>query len=293
MKHSHGHHGSHGSHGGQHGGHHGGHHGAQHAVHHADLTLAEFSERAVAFAVDAGVFWVLAYATLALFFPSYSVWANPHEQRWFLLWIALFIFYQAFFSADGRVSLGKHLVGLRVVDVEGEPLGLGQSLVRSVLYLPSSFFDAGFLWSLFNPAHQCWHDMAVGSVVISKGKRRAGGRALMRGLAALVIAGYAFSSYWHYSAGPRYHRLMDVSYAKVGANEISLLQQIFHLEHGRYAESLEELAPASNQPKQFLADMNALFDRKQPLKLTVTKKGYQFQAHANDEYRTLIAFAGP
>lgn len=264
-----------------------------HEAHHADFKLADFSERAVAFAIDAGVFWGLAYATLALLFPSYSVWANPHEQRWFLLWVALFLVYQAYFSAEGRVSLGKHLIGLRVVDVEGEPLPLGQALIRALLYVPSSFFDLGFLWSLFNPARQGWHDMAVGSIVIAKHHRRGGRRQLMRGLAAFVIAGYGVSSYWHYSAAPRYRRLMDVSYAKVGASEISLLQQIHYLQNGRYAETLEELAPASNQPQAFLADMDKLFDRKQPIKIAATKKGYTFQAHAKDEYRTLIAFAGP
>ena len=261
--------------------------------HAAELKVADFSERVVAFSLDLVVFGALAYLSLSLLFSRFTIWANPHEERWLVLWGALFLAYQAYFSAEGRASLGKWLVGLRVTDAEGQPLSLGQSMIRSGLYLVSSIFDLGFLWALFNPARQCWHDMAVGSVVVTRAHRGDGGRAALKGLAALCLSLYAGLWYWHYVAGPRYHRLMDVGYAKVGAREVSLLQQIHFLERGRYADTLEELAPLSGQPTVFLADMDKLFDRKLGVKIKPSAEGYTFQARANDDNRTLVAFVGP
>lgn len=258
--------------------------------HHDELTVAGFSERVVAFSIDLALFAALAYGSEAALFRQYSIWANPNERLWLALWGALFLMYQAFFSADGRASLGKRLLGLRVTDSEGQALPLGQAMIRSTLYLVSSLFDLGFLWALFNPAHQCWHDMAVGSVVVSHGGRGGARRALVRGLAAVCLSLYAGLWYWRYVAGPRYHVIMDTAYAKVGANEVSLLQEVHHLETGRYAGDLEELSRSSADPKAFLADMDKLFDRKAGVKLTPTKTGYAFQARANDDERTLIAF---
>jgi uncharacterized RDD family membrane protein YckC len=260
---------------------------------HEDFKVADFSERVVAFSIDLALFGGLAYLSLGLLFRSFTIWANPHEEQWLALWSALFLIYQAYFSSEGRASLGKRLVGLRVTDMEGDALTLGQSMIRSALYLVSSIFELGFAWALFNPARQCWHDMAVGSVVVSTRERRGAGLALLRGLSALCLALFAGIGYWHYVARPRYHRLMDVGYAKVGAREVSLLQQLHFLERGRYANSLEELAPLSGQPTIFLADMNKLFDSKLGVKIKPSAKGYTFQARANDDNRTLIAFAGP
>lgn len=262
-------------------------------AHHEELQVADFSERVVAFSLDLAIFAALSYGSMALFFGQYTIWANPHEGQWLGLWLAVFLLYQAYFSAEGRVSLGKRLVGLHVADVEGHDLPLGQAMIRSGLYVLSSIFNLGFIWALFNPARQGWHDMAVGSVVVSRGGRGAGRLFAVRSLAALCLSLYAGIWYWHYVAGPRYHVIMDVAYAKVGAREISLLQQIHYLDEGRYATSLEELSKVSADPKIFLADMNTLFDRKSGVKITPTKSGYQFLAHANDDDRTLIAFNGP
>ena len=101
-------------------------------------------------------------------FRKYSVFINPYTGQWALLWTGFFLVYQGYLSCEGRRSLGKAAMGLRVVGREGEALGLGAAAMRSALYVVSSILNLGFLWSLLNPERRCWHDMAVGSRVTAR-----------------------------------------------------------------------------------------------------------------------------
>ena len=81
---------------------------------------AEFAERALAFAVDYALFaaaWVLI---LKFIDPGLPVLLNEKGTGVIAILAALFIVYQAVLSCDGRATLGKLLLGLRVADAEGE-----------------------------------------------------------------------------------------------------------------------------------------------------------------------------
>src|SRR3989339_435043 len=115
-----------------------------------ELQLAAFSERIVAFTLDLALFGACYYASLALVFRKYSVFLNPYSGQWALMWTGFFLVYQGFLSCEGRRSLGKAALGIRVVDRDGAPLGVGAAALRSLLYVVSSILNLGFLWSLFN-----------------------------------------------------------------------------------------------------------------------------------------------
>lgn len=254
--------------------------------------LAAFSDRVVAFALDMSLFVGAYFVTLKLAFPKYSVLSNPHEGVWAPAWTALFLLFQAYMSSEGRVSPGKALVGIRVVSREGEALSIAQAAFRSGAYLVSSVMNLGFAWSLLDPARQCWHDMAVGSLVVESRPRTTLARATLRASAGGIMALIGGLWYWNHVALPRYERIMDVAYAKVGLEEISKLQQVHRLLHGRYAKDLDALAKLSGEPEVFKRDMSRLFDANKGIKIEADKNGYRVSAHANDDLRTLVAVNG-
>jgi uncharacterized RDD family membrane protein YckC len=69
-------------------------------------------------------------------------------------------------------SPGKAIVGLRVVAVDGRPLGLMQALLRFGGYWISGIpLFLGFLWSLFDDRGQAWHDRLARTTVVRAASR--------------------------------------------------------------------------------------------------------------------------
>lgn len=80
------------------------------------------------------------------------------------------LLYEVLPTAKWGRTLGKKLLGLRVVDVESryEP-GFGQALLRWLTHTVLDALVIGFLglaWCLFDrPWRQCWHDKAARTFV--------------------------------------------------------------------------------------------------------------------------------
>jgi len=80
----------------------------------------------------------------------------------------LFVYYFRREGSTGQ-TWGRKTMGMRVVDAAtGAPIGAGRSFGR---YLFASFISGnlcllGYLWSLWDPRKQTWHDKVVSSVVI-------------------------------------------------------------------------------------------------------------------------------
>jgi len=77
------------------------------------------------------------------------------------------IFYFTYCHGVTGQTVGKWVCGLRVVNKNAEPLGLGRAFVRWLGYWVSSlFFGLGFMWIIFSKQKQGWHDKIAGSYVI-------------------------------------------------------------------------------------------------------------------------------
>jgi uncharacterized RDD family membrane protein YckC len=64
-------------------------------------------------------------------------------------------------------TIGKMITGIRVVRSDGRPVSLLWATVRFLAYVPSGLLlCAGFLWILWDPERQGWHDMLADTVVI-------------------------------------------------------------------------------------------------------------------------------
>jgi uncharacterized RDD family membrane protein YckC len=75
--------------------------------------------------------------------------------------------YFIFFWMSSGQTLGKALMGVRVVSVSGRPLTFLQALLRFLLYpISAMIFFLGFIWILVDNQRQGWHDTLARTYVI-------------------------------------------------------------------------------------------------------------------------------
>jgi uncharacterized RDD family membrane protein YckC len=86
--------------------------------------------------------------------------------------ILVFVYLIAFDGGKRGATPGKRVVGIRVADAdEGGPIGYRRAAVRRLGYLIGGLpFFAGWLWGLFDPHRQTWHDKLARSVVIRRSR---------------------------------------------------------------------------------------------------------------------------
>lgn len=89
--------------------------------------------------------------------------------------LAIFWGYFPFFEEvwGGRTP-GKRALGLRVIQTEGQPVGLGAVLLRNLLR-PIDLIAVGPLLILFTTRHQRLGDLAAGTLVVRQAKLRTPG----------------------------------------------------------------------------------------------------------------------
>jgi uncharacterized RDD family membrane protein YckC len=130
---------------------------------------AGFFSRAVASGTDVVlVFCVYVGAVVVtsivwdLFFShSVSVAVPPHWLNELLVWILLVVYLTAGWRLAGR-TLGKQMMGLRVVCSDGSRLGFWRAFLRAVLC--ATFFPV-LLLALVNRRNRGLEDVAFGTVV--------------------------------------------------------------------------------------------------------------------------------
>lgn len=251
--------------------------------------FAGFSERIVAFALDAAPFVVGYLVSFAVAFPRHPLEISRASLAWPYLWTALFVLYQAFAASGGRVSLGKKALGMRVSSLEGQPLGFGSALARALLYPLSAVGGAGFAWALIDRSRQALHDLVVGSVVVRERALSPGFRSLVRAGAVASLALVGTSWMWENVWAARYDRIMTLAYAQVGLEEMVSLQRRHHKRNGQYAEGLFGLASVSDDPKGFLRDAGRLYELERGVDFKVAKDGFVITARARDGRGTRVS----
>lgn len=80
-----------------------------------------------------------------------------------------FIVYEALLIAywNGQ-TIGKKAMGIRVVSKGGAPVSVGMAFVRSIMKIVSGMaLLLGYLWMLWDPNRQTWHDKVAETYVVS------------------------------------------------------------------------------------------------------------------------------
>lgn len=79
------------------------------------------------------------------------------------------VYYVGYWSTSGQ-TLGKTMLGLKVVDRTGSPPATGKAVLRYLGYLISAaIFSLGFVWIAFDQKRQGWHDKIAGTYVVEVG----------------------------------------------------------------------------------------------------------------------------
>ena len=143
-----------------------------------EICWGGFFRRSSAFFVDILVLSLLSALLFYLLFVGYSVGLAAHHQvlseqnldvfLFFLLfgWFSLAAGYFVLFHGMGGQTVGKWLLGLKVVGANQEPITYRQALIRWMGACLSALLGVGLLWTLFHPQKRGWHDMMAGTWVI-------------------------------------------------------------------------------------------------------------------------------
>jgi uncharacterized RDD family membrane protein YckC len=83
-------------------------------------------------------------------------------------YLLLGIGYFTYLEGSSGQTIGKKGVGIKVVDISGGgPIGYGRAFVRYIGRIVSSIpLYLGYLWMLWDPQKQTWHDKFAKSVVV-------------------------------------------------------------------------------------------------------------------------------
>ena len=80
-----------------------------------------------------------------------------------------FVYYVALEGSASGQTVGKRVLGIRVLDFQGGTgsIGYGRAVVRNLVkYISAIPLLLGYLWMLWDREKQCWHDKAASSVVV-------------------------------------------------------------------------------------------------------------------------------
>lgn len=78
-------------------------------------------------------------------------------------------YFSIFESSPKQATLGKQLMGIKVVNEKGEDMTLMNALQRSLIkFFISGIFFVGYIMAFFNSRHQALHDKWSGTFVVTK-----------------------------------------------------------------------------------------------------------------------------
>jgi uncharacterized RDD family membrane protein YckC len=134
---------------------------------------AGFVTRGVALVIDIGVVAIIstvigmASSLISSMFPQQS-WT--HDLLTLTTGILIVVvgigYYLVGWTLVGQ-TVGKYVMGVRVVNVQGEPISMRAAVVRYFgYYLSALAFFCGFLWALVDDERRAWHDHLARSMVV-------------------------------------------------------------------------------------------------------------------------------
>ncbi len=84
-----------------------------------------------------------------------------------LLPVVKFIYSSVAEASEKQATIGKRLVNIKVSDLEGNRISLGNACGRNAAKVFSTApFFFGYLYSFLNKKQQCFHDMIANTLVI-------------------------------------------------------------------------------------------------------------------------------
>jgi len=260
----------------------------------ADHPAAGFAERFIAYLIDILPFVILKNVTFKLFLQKNGMLYNTAaDTKWTIAWIVIFISYVSLFTAGGRVTAGKAVLGLRVDAAGGGEIDFARALLRSAGYfLSSAPAYLGYLMAFFTPGKRALHDYLAGTKVIRTRERSSGGRLLI-----ILTAWAAFSGMSYYYCSKRLVSLLPsqtvkVESARKGLRLVAYLEEIHKNRHGFYTNDLNRLAGLSGNIGAFREKLVSLFTP-DAFSIAVYDDSYVISGYARDLRKTKVELKSP
>lgn len=137
--------------------------------------LAGLNSRALAFFIDLVIIAIIAFVAYgaALYFLKDANLDSYELKRVFMpIYMLLFFLASSYFvvlNGYGGRTIGKMIMGIRIISEQGGSIGFWQSFVRWIgYYISTTFLFLGFAWSIFDANSQSWHDKIAGTYVIKE-----------------------------------------------------------------------------------------------------------------------------
>ena len=136
----------------------------------SDRSLQEhWLRRVVAIFIDSAITYVIG---LALTWSTITLLSWNLTIVWTLLWptysgLLLFLYYFVLESASGSASIGKRVMGLRVISLSSD-MDIGKAAMRNIskLYTPFLFLDWVIGFVTDGDPKQKWMDLVAGTTVV-------------------------------------------------------------------------------------------------------------------------------
>ncbi len=259
-----------------------------------ELRPATFNDRLIAFVLDSFPFMAGNAVTLYVAVMRRHLLPDSVEtvKRVGAAWFALFLLYQVLGNATGA-TVGKRLMGLRIVKKDGTPIGFFRGVVRAFGYVLSTpLFNWGFLLALLHPQSRAFHDMLSGSVVIEPNPKPAAESTLLFIAAALTLTAMYGGSMYLFLSAPTPADRLAVEKAREGMLIMAQIEEAYRANGDRYTESLADLAKASGDAASFRSSMSEIFDPTR-FRMEAGNHAYRISAFALDRRHTQVVVEGP
>lgn len=143
----------------------------QNILYREDITLASIGKRSMAFFIDEMLLsFILIVALWDSFVNAQTIEAIISVTNSFVLeYMAMKILYQAFFVMQYGATLGKLAMKIRVIEIYTlDNPNVLVSLNRAIFRIISEMlFYLGFIWAMFDPSRQAWHDKTAKTLVVN------------------------------------------------------------------------------------------------------------------------------
>ncbi|MFC1524546.1 RDD family protein [Thermodesulfobacteriota bacterium] len=136
-----------------------------------------FLSRTMAFLIDTA-FLIFLHAGCSILLGQLFYTGTPHTPALFLVPVYLMLLagtlpiftllYFMILHSSGGQTLGKYIMGVKVVTSSGLSLSPGTAFLRWVGYIVSGLpLAAGFLWAAIDHEHSAWHDKLADTRVVA------------------------------------------------------------------------------------------------------------------------------
>ncbi|OGS13422.1 MAG: hypothetical protein A2234_10025 [Elusimicrobia bacterium RIFOXYA2_FULL_58_8] len=240
---------------------------------------AGFSERFLAYVIDAAPFLVLHYLSFTALTSAGSVASTPsNEFKMKLVWIGVYVLYEALLSSGGRATLGKYLLSIRVEAKDGGPLSLPRAFARALAYFVSSAaLNLGYVAALFTPEKRALHDYLAGSRVVSLRERGdlASGLVLACSWGLMAILAGSWINHNVLKLTPA--EKVQIVAAHKTISKLGMLEEFYRRNTGHYTNDLKSLADLTGNVEAVKAE---LLKNLEPQTLVLISNGKNFKITA-------------